>query len=243
MSQKPRPVCLISSVDFESSRLRGYLKGRRVKTVSGFRYTAGTLGRHTLVCVESGVGKANAASAAAVMIAAFNPACVVNFGVAGAYPRSGLANGDVAVAASEIYGDEGVEEHRGFADMKAIGFPLLKRGRTVFYNEFPMDRTLGRKLLAAAKRSCGRDVKQGPFVTVSSCSGTKKQALRIGTRLGALCENMEGAAVAHVCARYRVPAAEVRGISNIAGDRNRKRWDLSGAAENCQNVLLAFFES
>jgi futalosine hydrolase len=61
-------------------------------------------------------------------------------------------------------------------------------------------------------------------------------------RFNAICENMEGAAAAHVCAMYGIPMVEIRGISNIAGNRDRKKWDLKLAAENCQRVVLEFLK-
>jgi nucleoside phosphorylase len=40
---------------------------------------------------------------------------------------------------------------------------------------------------------------------------------------------MEGAAVVHAARRQRVPAIELRVISNTTGDREGQRWDLSAA--------------
>ena len=47
---------------------------------------------------------------------------------------------------------------------------------------------------------------------------------------------MEGAAIAQVCAIYNIPVFEIRGISNIAGIRDKRRWNLSLASENCQKA-------
>jgi len=35
---------------------------------------------------------------------------------------------------------------------------------------------------------------------------------------------MEGAAAAHICALYKVPFMEIRGISNLVTDRDRGSW-------------------
>jgi futalosine hydrolase len=53
---------------------------------------------------------------------------------------------------------------------------------------------------------------------------------------------MEGGAVAQVCLRYKVPFLEIRGLSNLAGDRNKKRWQLSQALNNCQRAVLYLLE-
>jgi futalosine hydrolase len=53
---------------------------------------------------------------------------------------------------------------------------------------------------------------------------------------------MEGAAAAHVCALYRLPFLEVRGISNLVEDRDRERWRIplaAGAAQQAVGRLAA----
>jgi futalosine hydrolase len=49
---------------------------------------------------------------------------------------------------------------------------------------------------------------------------------------------MEGAAIAHVCAMYKIPMLGIRGISNIAGIRDKRKWNLKLASENCQETAL-----
>ncbi|MBI4710197.1 MAG: hypothetical protein HY759_03720 [Nitrospirae bacterium] len=85
-------------------------------------------------------------------------------------------------------------------------------------------------------------IKSGAFVTVSTSTGTNKRAKELEKRFNAICENMEGAAVAHVCAMYGIPMLEVRGISNIVEDRDRDKWDIKTASENCQKFILNFIE-
>jgi len=53
-------------------------------------------------------------------------------------------------------------------------------------------------------------------------------------RTGGICENMEGAAIAQVCALYRIPFLELRGISNLVVDRNPQEWRLTEAADQAQ---------
>jgi futalosine hydrolase len=49
---------------------------------------------------------------------------------------------------------------------------------------------------------------------------------------------MEGAAAAHVCALYGVPFLELRGISNMVGDRDRSTWLIDQAAETAGRAAL-----
>ena len=69
---------------------------------------------------------------------------------------------------------------------------------------------------------------RGRFVTVSTCTGTDCLGAESKVeRVGAV-ENMEGAAIAHVAHLHGIPVGEVRGISNIVTNRDKKSWRLAG---------------
>jgi len=62
-------------------------------------------------------------------------------------------------------------------------------------------------------------------------------------RYGAICENMEGAAVALVAALYGIRCMEVRGISNMVEDRDLSRWDIPLAIASVSSFIERFLES
>jgi futalosine hydrolase len=80
--------------------------------------------------------------------------------------------------------------------------------------------------------------KIGPFVTISEVSGTRKRADEMEKRFRGICENMEGAAVAQLCTLYDTPFLEIRGISNLVKDRDRKEWNLSAAVRVSQQAAM-----
>ena len=122
-------------------------------------------------------------------------------------------------------------------DIKSeTGIPLVEAGKNKYYNEIPLDRVLAQKCINYTHMVARSMV--GSFVTVSATSGTHKRALNLEKRFDAICENMEGAAIAHVCILYKVPFLEIRGISNIAGVRDKRRWRLKHASRNCQKAAL-----
>lgn len=234
-------IALISSVPEEGKLVARQLKKKSV--IAGRPLYRGRMQDKDVVYAISGMGKTNAAHAATLLLVRFRPDMIILFGAGGAYPSSGLKVGDIAVAEKEVYGDEGVLTVRGFRDTGLIGIPLAKKGGRKYFSEFP----LKAKLLATAVRSFGliaddlmpgTRMKAGTFITVSTCTGTRKKALELQKRFGAICENMEGASVAHVCILHGSPMAEIRGISNIVEDRDRERWDIRLAAENCQRVVM-----
>jgi len=162
----------------------------------------------------------------------------MNIGIGGAYPSSGLKIGDVAIAEKEIYGDEGVMLKDGFYGIDLIGMPLLQKSRKKYFNEFALDRYLVEKAVSAASRFTLHASRKGCFLTLSTCTGTKKRALELERRFGAICENMEGAAIAHICTLYGISLIEMRGVSNIVEDRDLSKWNITLAAENCQKAAL-----
>jgi futalosine hydrolase len=173
--------------------------------------------------VETGVGPVNAAHATTVAVIAERPDAIVNCGIAGAYPSSGLQIGDVACAEVEIYGDLGAQSPAGFVDMKAMGFPVVA-GPTPLFNELPMH-----------VFPCDRRAR---FVTVSTCTGTDAAAREIESRTAGAMENMEGAAIAHVAHLHGIPAGEVRAISNAVTNRDTKSWRIKEASAAAQEALL-----
>ena len=182
------------------------------------------------LCV-AGIGTVNTASALTHEIDRERPDLAIQIGIAGAYVPSGLAIGAAAVASEEIYGDAGVLTPGGWRPMEAIGFPLVP-GDPPLFNRFPLDDALTRR----AAEACG--AARGPFVTLSQCTGVRAVGDALCERFGAICENMEGAAAAHVCALYRIPFLEVRGISNRVEDRDPSRWDIPGATMAAHEALM-----
>jgi futalosine hydrolase len=171
----------------------------------------------------TGVGAVNAACAVTRFLDRHEVSRIVVCGIGGAYPGSGLSIGDVLCAESECYGDLGVASPEGFLDMEALGFPLI-REPALLYNVLP---------LALFPHAC-----RAKFVTVNTCTGLDPLATAIAQRTGGAVENMEGAAVVHAATLCGVPVGEIRGISNLTGNRNRAAWKVREAAVAAQNALI-----
>lgn len=145
---------------------------------------------------------------------------VINFGIAGAFPDSGAGLLDICLAEEEVLGDLGIclpERIERFAEQGLV-----------VRDHFVLDAGL---LSAAAQAltQAGLHCRSGVFVTVSSSSGTAARARQIGRRRQGLCENMEGAAAARVCEAFGLPCLELRCVSNMAGERDKRRWRLREA--------------
>jgi futalosine hydrolase len=224
------PLALVCSVALEAAPLLARLEDAMRLEIGRKPATSGTLDGAPVLVLEGGMGKANAAHALTALLETRAVRGVIGFGVGGAYSGSGLEVGGVALASEEIYGDEGVETPAGWISTEGIGIALLERaGGERCFNHFALPAA---RVAAAeeALRDAGIAASTGPFVTVSACSGTASRGAVLADRFGAICENMEGAALAHLAALYEVPFLEVRGISNAVEDRDLSRWRLHDAA-------------
>ncbi len=102
-----------------------------------------------LLIGTTGIGKVNAAAAAAAALAAFMPGEVWNLGCAGAYRESGLGIGDVLVTDNCICGDEGILTQDGPAPLSGIGIPLVIKNGLAFLDCFPLSDYISRGQIRA----------------------------------------------------------------------------------------------
>ncbi|GAM08770.1 5'-methylthioadenosine/S-adenosylhomocysteine nucleosidase [Geobacter sp. OR-1] len=237
-----QPVLIISAVEQEVSYLVRSLRCERVRD-RGFpvAYVSPT-DQRPVVIAAAGIGKVNAASVASALIFQWQPELVINIGCAGAYPEGGLKVGDLALAVSEIFGDDGVITPEGWQGLEFIGIPVHEIKGERYFNEIPLSFAAAEK---AGQLASALDItlRRGRFLTVSACSGTVLRGRELYDRFAPVCENMEGAAVALVAMQYGVDCLEVRGISNMVEDRDLSRWDIPLAVEQAQRFILKYLES
>lgn len=223
-------------MSFESDLILSRMKKVLLKEAAGKKVHKGKLAGLDVLLMNTGIGKVNASHSCTVVIENYPVDKIINIGVGGAYSGSDLAVGDVVIATKEIFGDDGVITSQGWKDMEEINIPVLQKGRRKYFNEFPLS-TPSQAFFKDQGNTAAR-IKSGPFITVGSASGTQKRARDLESKFNGICENMEGAAIAQVCAIYGIPMIEVRGISNMVGIRDKRRWKLKEASENCQKVVL-----
>ncbi len=171
----------------------------------------------------TGVGIPQALAETLMTADRLRPRRIVNIGIAGAYPGSGLQIGDIVTAIFETYGDVGFElpEPPGFQSINEslwgefyqTPLPLVQ------FAEFPSTRS-------------------GIGCTVNACTGTVKTGQAREAAFGADFETMEGAAVAQAGQILEIPVCEIRAISNIASTRDMRPENIRLALAN----LTAYFD-
>ncbi len=179
-------------------------------------------------CLITGIGPVETALRLTAFLATAPPSFtgVLNIGSAGAYWREEGGAGllDVCLAECEVLGDLGICHEQAIEGLGSG--PLEVR------DSFPLDRELldrAAALLAAA----GIAARRGPFVTVSCVSATRRRGDLLAALHQGLCENMEGAAAARVCAHFHLPLLELRCVSNMVEDRDRGQWKMKQACARC----------
>ena len=200
------------------------------------------LGRSRLAVefLVTGVGEVSAAFALGNYLSDFAPALILSVGVGGAFPLSGLGPGGVAVATSETDGDWGVESP-GAILKEPLSVPrfISPEGEEV-QGEFAVSIPHA-DIIASLSEERYPTIK-GPFLTTSTVTSTAESADALFKAHGAICENMEGAAVAHAALISGASFAEVRGISNVVGPRDLASWKLDEAIGAAGWVATRFIE-
>ena len=211
---------------------------------------------------SAGCDKANTAHLLTCLLQAMSPlpGLVLQVGIAGALPGPGrrlaASPGDVVIATEEIYSDTRQFEPEGWLSADELGLPVGNAMEGAHSGiRFTLDEDLVRT--AVARRSSGPAASRwGRVAVIRSGRGSSAAVLTASRvtglgaprprrwleRWGALAESMEGAAAAHVCALYGVPFLEVRGISNLVGDRDRASWQVERAVAVAAWAALAIVQ-
>jgi futalosine hydrolase len=237
-----KPVIVTAATPREIALLIAALEGKE-RFLSAHRdaFRGEIKGRPVILAI-TGIGKVNVAIAVTALLERFETELLITTGCAGAYRGSELAVGDLAAATVEVAGDEGVLAPDGWHTLELIGIPAVERKGDSYFNRYPLTRWALDKAAFVAETS-GISLQQGTFVTVSTVSGTLARGEELERRFGGICENMEGAAAAHVALLYGADCMEVRGVSNHVEDRDLSRWDIQTAADRAQEFILKFIGS
>lgn len=169
--------------------------------------------------LTTGVGPVDAAAKVARALAQKKYEVIINAGIAGAMP--GVARvGDAVVVGEELLP---LELETG----ESISLPP----GSVLFNRVSADAALSEAITAL-----GFPLVRG--ITVAQVTATDATAMKLHSR-GAEIESMEGFAVLRAAQLAGVSAVEVRGISNIVGDRKNSAWDFDAGLSGLRRVLNA----
>lgn len=225
MTQHAAPVAIVAAMDEEMRALLPLMSQVQSVVRGGRDFHRGLLHGRRVVLVRSGIGKVAAATTAALLAAEFAPAMLLFTGVAGGL-AAGVRVGDVVLARALLQHD--MDASPLFPRYEV---PLTGRAR------FDVDGRLADRV-ATATESCLREVArevgaahlaafgiaqprlhQGLIVSGDRFVATAAESEALRRNLpDALAVEMEGAAVAQVCADFGLPLAVLRVVSDRADD-------------------------
>lgn len=199
-----------------------------VLVVCALREELATLAERPYVTLlQSGIGPVEAAIATARALAVTRYTLVINAGIAGGF-REHVSVGDSVAVTEEFYAEIGREDgleldlpNGAAIDERVISDPRLLSP----YKEGLLGSHLGVGVTSA---------------TVTTSDG---RAAELAKKYGALVESMEGFSVLRAARRASVPGIELRGISNIVGDRASNGWDFRAGRDAAVRAVDAFLDN
>ncbi len=218
---------IIGAMREEIETLLSAMADRSEEEHAGSVYYSGSLRGLPVVAVQCGVGKVNAALSAQILCDCYGVTHLVNTGIAGSL-NPALDIGDLVVSTDAIYHD---------FDCTAFGYsPCRVPGMDA--DAFPADQELGKLALSAAEAVNPGHCTMGRIASGDQFIASPERKERIVSLTGAVCTEMEGAAIAHAAYRNGVPFVVLRAISDKADDSAHMDYPTfeRRAAEHCAAV-------
>jgi adenosylhomocysteine nucleosidase len=202
-----RPLAVVGAMVEETEPLLAAAVGAVAERAGPFTLHRAHLDGVPVLLATCGIGKVQAAALTQALLDR-GAAAVLFTGVAGGVDPA-LRVGDLVVAADALQHD---------VDVTALGYAL---GQVPGHGavRWTADAALSERLAAAARTVAAAE---GVRVVVGSVASGDRfvadpdEVARLRSTFGAACAEMEGAAVAQVCAAWGVPWAIVRSVSDTA---------------------------
>lgn len=200
---------IIGAMRIEIESLKESMAQLQETSRAGMTFYEGTLEGLSVVVVECGVGKVNAALCVQVLCDCFAVTHIINTGVAGSLCAE-LDIGDFVVSIDAMYHDFDCHSLSGLYPVGQV--PGLS------VHTFEADKKLVETACTAAQQVHEGHVRMGRVASGDQFICDKLVKEKIIENTGAICTEMEGAAIAHAAWRNGVPFAIIRAISDKADD-------------------------
>ena len=220
---------IIGAMEQEIESLLCAMTSKSIVEKAGSTFYEGKLEGRDAVVVRCGIGKVNAALCAQILCDVFSVTHLINTGIAGSLCND-LDIGDLVVSSDAMYHDFDCC-HFGYAAGQVPGMPI----------SFPADEQLIEYALNAVESVHPGHGKLGRIASGDQFVSQKDKKAGIIATTGALCTEMEGAAIAHTAHRNGVPFVILRAISDKADDSAEMDYPTFEhiAAHRCAAVTVA----
>lgn len=227
-------IGIIGAMELEVETLKAAMTIENKIIKAGMAFCEGRLGTASVVVVQSGIGKVNAAVCTQILADLFQVTHIINTGVAGSL-NPALDIGDILISADVLHHD---------VDATVFGYAPGEVPQ-LGCRSFAADQAL----IRLAQQACaamnpplhtlvGRVVSGDQFISDKAV----KQRL-IHTFRGD-CTEMEGASIAHTAYLNNLPFVIIRAISDKADDSAEMDYPTfeRQAAHHCANLVQSFVE-
>ena len=203
-------IALIGAMPEEVKAITQRMKNVLCRTYRNQKFYIGTLGSKKCIATQCGVGKTNAALTTAILLERYPIKGVINIGIAGGLdPREEVF--DIVISERTAHHDIDIP-----GDNWPKGFDQTK---TCFRSDAGYVKT-ARKVMKKMHQKAWI----GDMVSGDQFIYRNKQITEILKNYPtALCAEMEGASIAQVCSRYKVPFIVIRSLSDIARKKNNEK--------------------
>ena len=195
-------IGIITAMSSEQKQLASQLTEKSECTIGLFTYIKGKIDENTIILMQSGIGKVNAAIGAAELIKNFQPDCIISTGVAGGIDTC-LDVMDVVVSKELVYHDVWCGEGNKYGQIQ--GLPASFTGNETLY-------TTAMRLETETPIHGGLICTGDQFITDKKALDVIKSNFPEG-----LAVDMESCAIAQTCYLYNVPFISFRIISDTPG--------------------------
>ena len=224
-------IGIIGAMSVEVEALKNKLENAHTEKISGIEFHTGTLYGKDTVVAQCGIGKVFAAICVQTMIIRYGVTHVINTGVGGTLTER-LDLLDVAIA-------DGVFQHD--MDTSPLGDPV---GLISGINKVVLPTS--KKLSDVAKKAAdelGINAIKGVIASGDQFISKTERKQFISDTFSAICCEMEGASIGHVCYVNEVECLIVRSISDSASSDAQMEYPklVSIAAAQSQKMIEKIF--
>ncbi|MCH3951538.1 MAG: 5'-methylthioadenosine/S-adenosylhomocysteine nucleosidase [Acidaminococcus sp.] len=233
------PVLLQGAMELEVAPYLARLTKPQKSVMGDFLFWQGKLGRVPVVISQTGIGTAAAGAATALGCQVFHPTAVLNQGTAGGYgldARVGdIVIGETVYNGNALYTGDG---HTRYMDLGRIEHESV--AASIFPEKPPLmhaDAGMTSWLKKGLSNYLGGNVLIGTIASSDEWNADPAVIARRVEATGALCEEMEAAAVLMTAKRFNVPCGLIRILSN------NNRTGLPFDSSVCETLAEALSKS
>ena len=228
-------IAIIGAMECEIEDIKKEISDLKEQQYADLQIFTGTINDKIIILAQSGVGKVNAALNTQYIIDTFKPKIIINTGVAGGI-ADGLDVGDVVIGTYLVQHD---------FDVTVLGYAkgymctgVEKDKPTKYY----CDKELINKFQTSLEQNMpSNKIHQGIIASGDKFVSGKEIKKEINEYFGAIAVEMEGAAIAQVATRNKIPFVITRAISDLADGKTaeyQNEFEKKMSAVSTQTIKI-----